>query len=195
MQDDHFWREAQAGSACLCPPLGRRLHLGRPAGGPFERSVALVANGRSDRRTWRALPSRSRRCAGCVAASVRERQSVLPRCRCPRLLLVREFRCLRRLRMAAACKPKAEALRALLLGRQGRSGGSGRLRSVPSASRIAHGGLRVRTSPIGDGGRCSHRGSPPPRGAAGFGHGLRQRLDLAAHAEIARLSTRARRRS
>ena len=40
MPDDHFWREAQADSSALNL---RGAYLGRPAGGPFARSVALVA--------------------------------------------------------------------------------------------------------------------------------------------------------
>ena len=40
MLDDHFWRDAQAASAGLGPQL-RGAYLGRPAGGPFGRSVAL----------------------------------------------------------------------------------------------------------------------------------------------------------
>ena len=45
MPDDHFWREAQAGSACLCPQLARRLP-GQTGGRTFARGVALVANRR-----------------------------------------------------------------------------------------------------------------------------------------------------
>ncbi len=44
MSDDHFWRGAHAGSACLSPPLARRLP--RQIGGRTLRaSVALVARG------------------------------------------------------------------------------------------------------------------------------------------------------
>lgn len=43
MPDDHFSREAQVGSACLCRPLAG-AYLGKPAGGRLGRSVALVAN-------------------------------------------------------------------------------------------------------------------------------------------------------
>ena len=45
MPDEHFWREAQAGSACLCPQLARRLPM-QTGGRPFARSVALVATSR-----------------------------------------------------------------------------------------------------------------------------------------------------
>ena len=40
MSDDHFWRGAHAGSACLSPPLARRLPR-QIGGGPFERALRL----------------------------------------------------------------------------------------------------------------------------------------------------------
>jgi hypothetical protein len=48
MPNEHLGREARASSALLCPPLARRL-LRQTGGGPFGRSVALVARSESDR--------------------------------------------------------------------------------------------------------------------------------------------------
>jgi hypothetical protein len=154
--DDHFWREAQAGSACLCLPLARRLpRLGRPAGGPFGRSFALLANpgsaGESPLKTLFGLSAefyvvrvRARR-PTAQASSCRPRQggSAGSRSRCPRPATRHWWRC----RRTRADSPTSHDRRPAARSQLGRGQTAGRAQQGPRWASPSESAGRQHTCP------------------------------------------------